>query len=354
MPNQPVGLEGLICSRLLLEWYLYQRLRSWPAFTLKERCQVDAPLVEGHHIQGVTYHDASGHRQSLMADLVVDASGRNTHLPVWLEKLGLPEVPKTVVNSFLGYASRWYRPHEDEVTIKGVILSNKPGVTRLGGVLYPVENNCWVVTLSGVEKDYPTHDEVEFLEFAKSLRSPAIYEAICRATPISPIHCYRRTESQWYHYEKLPAMPTGIVALGDAVCAFNPAYGQGMTVAALGALELGNCLQRSMPDQKNFSHNFHQRLARILETPWLMATGEDFRWPATAGTRPGWVSKRLQGYLDRVLQAANRDSQFQADFIKVAHLVEPPAILFKPRTIWQAITLSPSPAVETTSTTTQS
>jgi 2-polyprenyl-6-methoxyphenol hydroxylase-like FAD-dependent oxidoreductase len=341
MPDQPAGLGGLICSRLLLEWYLHQQLQTFRGFTLTPNCRVEGLLSNAYHVNGITYRDGAKTSHSLAADLVVDASGRDSRLPDWLKTMGYPAVSTTTVNSFLGYASRWYRPNPGAI-IQGIILSNKPGVTRRGGVIYPVENNRWVVTLSGVERDYPTNDEVEFLEFAKSLRSPAIYDALCRATPISPIHCYRRTESRWCHYEKLPSMPKGMVALGDAVCAFNPVYGQGMTAAALGAVELGRCLQQMSPQQSNFTHRFQQRLAQVLKTPWLMSTGEDFRWPATTGERPGWLSQRLQGYIDRVTQAANGDARIQADFIKVAHLAEPPGVLFKPRTFWKALTLHPT------------
>lgn len=128
-----------------------------------------------------------GTLQTLAADLVINASGRNTQLPKWLETLGYPQAPETVINSFLGYASRWYRPNTVGDAIQGVIVSNKPGVTCRGG------------------------------------------------------------------------------------------FGQGMTVAALGALDLGRCLAQTSSLDAGFSHGFQRCLAKVLAPPWLMATGEDFR-----------------------------------------------------------------------------
>jgi hypothetical protein len=64
-----------------------------------------------------------------------------------------------------------------------VTVASKPPDNRRGGVLYPVEGNRWVVTLGGISRDYPPNDEAGFLDFARSLRSPIIYEAIKDAQP---------------------------------------------------------------------------------------------------------------------------------------------------------------------------
>jgi 2-polyprenyl-6-methoxyphenol hydroxylase-like FAD-dependent oxidoreductase len=336
MPQEPCHTQGLICSRLLLEWYLCDRLRQKPGFEIREATQVtglvsaDSPT----RVIGVTLTQA-GNPQTLAADWVVDASGRNSKLADWLVDLGCRRPPATTVNSFLGYASRWYRQPAQGIC-QGIILAAKPGVTRRGGVLYPVEGERCVITLSGIEKDYPPADEAGFLTFADSLRHPCIADAIRACKPISPIQCYRRTDNHWRHYEKLPAMPDGVVALGDAVCAFNPAYGQGMTAAALGATLLDRCLQHP---RSGLALHFQKQLAKTLTPPWLMATSEDLRWQLTTGDRPGWFSQQLQRYFDRVARAANHDPQIQYAFMEVAHLAKPPTHLLRPRTLWKALTL---------------
>jgi 2-polyprenyl-6-methoxyphenol hydroxylase-like FAD-dependent oxidoreductase len=337
MPNHVSNLKGLICSRLLLEWYLRKRLLQMPGFQVQDATTVTGLTTTDDvtRITGVVVV-CDGESSPLPADWIVDASGRNSKLSDWLVKLGFQRPPETTVNSFLGYASRWYR-RPTEVPVEGIIVAAKPGVTRRGGVLYPVEGDRCVITLSGIEKDYPSADDAEFQAFAKSLRDPSIANAIQAWEPISPIQCYRRTENHWHHYEKLPTLPDGIVALGDAVCAFNPVYGQGMTAAALGASLLDRSMQH--PQRRGLGLRFQKQLAQELLSPWLMATSEDFRWEITTGDRPSWFSQQVQRYFDRVARAANNDPYIHCAFIEVAHLAKPPTHLLHPRIAWKALTL---------------
>ncbi|MEM9447300.1 MAG: 2-polyprenyl-6-methoxyphenol hydroxylase-like oxidoreductase [Cyanobacteria bacterium P01_E01_bin.6] len=334
------GLQGLCCTRLLLEWAVRQRLLKNERFNLRPGCLVQGLVYNAQptpRIMGVKLRAGSGEPASadLSADLVVDAMGRQSKLPQWLSVFGYEKPPETKVNSFLGYASRWYRQPAEAIA-QGVIVAAKPGESTRGGVCYPVEGDRWIVTLSGIAGDHPPDDEAGFLAFAQSLRDPIVYNLLKTAEPCSPIHCYRRTENQWRHYEQLSAIPRGIVALGDAVCCFNPVYGQGMTAAAIGAVTLEQCLaQTSSKTHHHWEPTFQHRLAKALDTPWLMATGEDFRWAATEGKRPGWLAQLLQGYFDRVLRLSQTSAKAHRAFIEVAHLVKPPTTLFAPSILWQ-------------------
>ncbi|MFB2838033.1 NAD(P)/FAD-dependent oxidoreductase [Floridanema evergladense] len=177
---------------------------------------------------------------------------------------------ETVINSFLGYASRWYQQTEhSEFDWIGIIISAQPPKQKRGGVIYPVEGNRWVVTLSGIALDYPPTDEAGFLEFARSLQSPIIYETIRNAQPLSEIYGFRATENRLRHYEKLSKYPDGLLAVGDAVCAFNPVYGQGMTVAAIGALTLDECLSRKHSRNYHLSRHYYKQLAQHLQIPYV-------------------------------------------------------------------------------------
>lgn len=336
------GLRGICCSRLLLEWYLRQRLLNNRHFHLRAGCSAQGLLFQPEpspKVAGVLLRTPSGaaDKQAIAADLVVDATGRHSKLPQWLEELGYEKPPETQVNSFLGYASRWYRRPNDVMT-QGVIIAAKPSESTRGGVLYPVESGSWIVTLSGIAGDHPPSDEAGFLDFAQSLRHPMLYDLLQSAEPCSAIHCYRRTENQWRHYEQLSVMPSGIVALGDAVCCFNPVYGQGMTAAALGAMTLQRCLRENQTVQPiQWELRFQRQLAKTLKTPWLMATGEDFRWSTTEGERPGWIARQLQGYFDRIQLCSLSSAETHRAFIEVAHLVKPPSTLFNPSILWQVL-----------------
>src|SRR5207248_1677659 len=83
---------------------------------------------------------------------------------------------------------------------------------------------------------------------------------------------------------KLRHVPDGFVVIGDAVCSFNPVYGQGMTISALEALWLDACLWQQ-PSASGLSRRFHRRTARIVGDAWKLATGEDFQYAATEGRR---------------------------------------------------------------------
>lgn len=358
-------LASRACSRVLLESTIRQRLRAFDTLTLLEGYQVTglcidkaAARVTGIRLKGGDrpFQDPSqGPSQdaaieSLAADLVVDASGRNSPLPDWLQADGFPTPAETRVNSFLGYASRWYRPPTSfqPSDWKGITVAANPGDNPRGGVLYPVEGDeCssqrWIVTLAGIGGDYPPTDDEGFLTYTRHLRDPILYDLLKDAEPISPIYSYRRTENRLRHYDALPSMPDGVVAIGDAVCAFNPVYGQGMTTAALGATVLDRCIAERMATRRHRENRsmaetlrglplpFQKRLAKIVSNPWLMATGEDFRWESTVGGQPPWTSRLTQRYIDQIIALTAHDSETYRAFAQVMHLVEPPTILFHPR-----------------------
>jgi 2-polyprenyl-6-methoxyphenol hydroxylase-like FAD-dependent oxidoreductase len=341
----PSGRTSRNCSRDLLDWTIRRRLAADPRVDFQEGCEVIGLLSERgrSRVTGVRIRRRRGSTSGLLeetlpASLVVDASGRSSRAPEWLEALGIPAPEETTVNAYLGYATRWFCPPPGfRGDWKILMIRSQPPHNSRGGVISQVEGGRWIVGLSGVGKDYPPTDETAFLEFARSLADPILYELIKDAEPVSSIHGYRRTENRLRHYERLPGWPEGFVALGDAVCAFNPVYGQGMTVAALGASALDHCLAAQGIDRPGMARGFQRRLAKINKTPWLMATGEDFRWPITEGSRPGPASHLIHSYMDRVILLAARKPEVQLRFLEVAHLLRPPAELFQPALALQVL-----------------
>jgi 2-polyprenyl-6-methoxyphenol hydroxylase-like FAD-dependent oxidoreductase len=148
-----------------------------------------------------------------------------------------------------------------------------------------------------------------------------------------------RDYPRWRHYEHLRHFPDGIVAIKDAVCVFNPVYGQGMTTAALGAMALDRCLKQKQSKSLNgFPLRFHNQLARILHTPWLMATREDGRWSTTEGAKPRWSERLVQKYVDRVSLLMQDSPTLLTAFAEVVHMVKPPTALFVPSILSQVLT----------------
>ncbi|MBD2564547.1 FAD-dependent monooxygenase [Nostoc linckia FACHB-391] len=338
-------------SRNLLEWIIRRRLATNNRVVFVQAAIVTGLLSNPNKTQvtGVQVRrkfderqDSSPRQTDFTADLVVDASGRNSLAPRWLEAMGYTPPKETVINSFLGYASRLYElPENFQTDWQGALVTAKAPGTRSGG-MFAIEGNRWIVTLAGIGRDYPPTDEAGFLDFARSLRNPIIYEAIKDAQAISPVRAYHRTENRWLHYEKLSRLPSGFVVIGDAVCAFNPVYGQGMTTAALGALTLDESLSKQLSRHADgnlvgLSQSFQKQLSKIIAVPWLMATGEDFRWHTTVGGRPNWMTQLMQYYLDQMLLLAAQSPDIHKLFLEVMHLLKPPSVFLHPSVLRQVL-----------------
>lgn len=355
----PSGITTNGCTRTLLETILRRRLASYSAVEFLEATQVTGLLanLDKSVVTGVRVKDCNGTEAELPAHLVVDASGRNSKAPNWLQTLGYEMPQETVVNSFLGYASRLYEAIGNSASdYKAFYLMPKAPDCPRGGVLYQVERGRWMVSLVGVGRDYPPTDEAGFSNFAQSLSNPEIYQAIKQGKSVSPIYGYRQTENCWRHYERLSRFPDNFIISGDAVCAFNPVYGQGMTVAALGALTLDECLnqqnqRRANLDLTGLAQRFQHQLAKVNRVPWIMATGEDFRWSTTEGKYPGFVTRLMHWYLDRVMQAACNNTGVYKVFIEVAHLLKPPTAFFQPSIVWPVLKSAVSRSRNTSSPT---
>ncbi|GAA3730765.1 hypothetical protein GCM10022225_10770 [Plantactinospora mayteni] len=320
-------------SRELLDWTIRQRLAADGRIRFETAREVVGLLSgeDGGSVAGVELRIRNGgpeiHRCE--ADLVVDASGRGSHSPEWLAALGYGRPAETRIDAGLGYASRRYRlaPGVADGWKNIMVMPKPPQVTR-AGVLYPIENGRWMVTLGGFGGEVPPTDEAGFLEFTRNLRSPLIYEAIRDAEPDGPIHGFRRTANHRRHYETMPRWPEGFLVVGDAACAFNPVYGQGMSVAAQTAVVLGLHLRAH---RGRFGRAAQAAVAGCSATAWTIATGTDLRFSAPGAVRPGRRGRLSYWYLDRASDVADRDAYVLRVLTDVQHLVRPPAALAHPR-----------------------
>src|SRR5215469_5675039 len=339
------GIPSIACSRLLIEWRVRQELTRYEQLHLLERQEVIGLLASSDKtvVIGVRMRERNGAidpqaTTELHANLVVDASGRSSHAPQWLEELGYAVPAETVINAFLGYASRYYAvPLDPQRDWHGVTVQGSPQEKRRGGVILPVEGNHWHVALAGMNKDYPPTQEEAFLEFAKSLPDSILYDAIKAAEPLSPIYGYRRTENRWRHFERMKRLPEGFVVLGDAVCAFNPIYGQGMSVATIGAVSLKKVLERYPHERTGFVHAFQKELARVCALPWQLAAASDSRIAAPVGEKIPWASRVLYRYIDSIISLVPTDRKIRLAFLQLMHLLRPISVLFEPTIVLKVI-----------------
>ncbi|GAB4198065.1 MAG: hypothetical protein Fur006_47430 [Coleofasciculaceae cyanobacterium] len=336
----PSKLEMLCCSRNLLEWHVRRRIAQSANVRFLQEAEVtsllsnaDSSQVVGTRIRKHNLSKLGSQDEVLLyADLVVDASGRNSKTPQWLTALGYTAPQETKVNPFLGYASRIYQSSSEfSDKWKALYLQTAPPTLTRGGGFFPIEGNSWIVTLYGVGKDYPPTDEAGFLDFVRSLRSPMLYDVIKNAEPLSPIFGYHTSGNCLRHYEQMSRWPEGLVVLGDAACTFNPIYGQGMTTAAMSAMALNQCLVEQLwRGNTNLAQRFQKKLAKVIATPWMLATSEDFRVRQTQGGTAGGVIRLMHWYMNGVMRLSTEDTKVCLVLLEVMHMIEQPTALLRP------------------------
>ncbi|HKE74059.1 MAG TPA: tryptophan 7-halogenase [Acidimicrobiales bacterium] len=326
-------------SRDLIEFAVRRRVLATRGISLRSGVEVAGLAVDTHRVIGVDLRARGGRpgdrTERLAADLVVDASGRRSPAPDWLDAAGYGRPHETLIDAELGYASRIYRRTGEDVVpgFKAIFLQARPPHTTRMGVGFPIEGERWMLTLAGTNADFPPTDEEGFAAFARSLRAPHIADAIAGMTPVSPIAGYRRTANRRRHYEDM-RLPDGFVALGDSACAFNPVYGQGMSAAALTA----EAVERTLADHRarhqgrlvGATRPMQKAVAKANAGAWTVATGEDLRYPQTRGGSSSTADRLVRRYLDRVVAAAATDTVVQSAFYDVIALLAEPTSLLRP------------------------
>jgi 2-polyprenyl-6-methoxyphenol hydroxylase-like FAD-dependent oxidoreductase len=344
-PRFKSGMEFYCQSRPFLEWKIRNRVAATSGVEILEGAEAKSFLTDASRsrVTGVMVARKSDadRGEALAADLVVDASGRGSRTPAWLSALGVPAPEESVIKVDIGYATALVRPPPDPARDwKALFVYMRPPQTRLG-VIVPVENGMWMVTLVGWFGDHPPGDRQGFVEFTRSLPTLELYEAIKDAEISSPIAIHKFPSNRRRHYERLARFPDGLAVVGDALTSFNPIYGQGMSTAALGAATLDACLRAQAAlggGLSGFSRRFQKRLARLIDVPWMTVTGEDFRYAQAEGRRPVWI-QALNWYTGRVYRLAQQDERVSRRFLQVMHLMKHPAVLFEPYVLRRVLTL---------------
>jgi 2-polyprenyl-6-methoxyphenol hydroxylase-like FAD-dependent oxidoreductase len=330
-PKSQSDLILLLVGRPLLEAQVRKHLLSLPNIKVIENRHVMGLLTTPDHtrIVGVnlSHQTDVSSEEALNADLVVDATGRRSVSPAWLEKLGYEKPHEEQVRMDIGYTTRIYRrrPEHLQGDLSTIISPSLPNWR--GGVIFAQEGDRWIVSIAGYLGDYAPTDEKGFLEFAKSMPTQEIYEVIKDAEPLSEALLYKVPTSQRRHYERMARFPDNYLVFGDAICSFNPIYGQGMTVAALESLCLQNCLATG---SQNLARRFFKEAAKVVDIPWSVAVGSDLRIPQVEGTRSLMV-RFFNWYISKLYVAAPRDRVVVMAFLQVMNLMASPKSLMHPR-----------------------
>ena len=320
----PSGLIGLLMSRPFLEAFVRERVRAIPNIRIRHRQDVCGLMAspDNARVQGVLLPT-----QALPADLVVDASGRGSQSPQWLEAMGYPKPVEDRVTVGIAYATRYFRRSPDDLGGDTAIIVPSTLSGKRGGVALAQEGCRWTVTLLSHFGQSAPADLPGFIEFARTLAAPFIYEIVRRAEPLGEAALLKFPASVRRRYEKLDRFPEGYLVMGDAISSFNPIYGQGMTAAALQAVELRSTLAQGTA---RLALRFFARASKVIDTPWSMAVGNDLRMPETVGPRT-FALKVVNAYLAKLHRAAHRDPAVALAFHRVGNLLAPPPSLMHPR-----------------------
>jgi 2-polyprenyl-6-methoxyphenol hydroxylase-like FAD-dependent oxidoreductase len=326
------GLTALSASRPLIEGAIRDRVLALP----------NVSVLDGHDIVGLRatkkldrivsalvtslYGDAS---QILPADLVVDATGRGSRTPRWIAELGYPPPQEDRVMIDLGYATRVFECPPgalgDDIV---VTIARFPGQTR-GGVMQRLEGGRALVTLIGVLGERPPTNLQSFTEYAHSLAAPDIFDFVRNAVPVGDPTTFRVPTYVRRRYEQLTEFPAGLLVIGDAVCAFNPVYAQGMSVAAASAAALRDEVGRDGgPD----AGRYFAAVSRLLDAPWGIAVGGDM---ALSGVRGPALPKSplTPQYMATLQRTAAEDAEVATALVRVNALIDPPPALLRPELV---------------------
>jgi len=327
-PQRDLGWDNYAMSRALVERTVRRQVEGPASIELRQECRVEALVIsaDGGRVIGVRCADATKRTELLSADLVIDASGRGALTLDTLRALGRPLPEQTTIGVDLMYASAIFAIPDDAPTDwKGVFTFAGIGHASRGSLMLPLEGRRWICTVGGRHGDNPPGDEAGFIAYAKGLRTQTVYDAIRHAKRLGGIARFGFPESVYRHYERLAEFPRGLVPIGDAICRFNPVYGQGMSVAAQEARELGRLLDRlgSEPDPlAGLAPAFFQAAAILIHTPWAGAAVPDFVHPDTRGERPENFEQTLKFGMG-LSKLAARDPAVHKLTAEVQNLLKP-------------------------------
>jgi 2-polyprenyl-6-methoxyphenol hydroxylase-like FAD-dependent oxidoreductase len=335
-PQRDLGLLTYSMSRPLIELVVRQRVQQHPNVALRQRCRVRDFVAssDGTAVTAVRCENAGGNSETIPADLIVDASGRGNLTIDLLEAIGQPRPEETVIGVDFGYATAIFAIPDDASSNWKAMATLPQAPESRGALMFPLEGGVsWIVSLAGRYRDKPPGDANGFLDFARQLRTPTLYNAIRRAKRLGEVTRFGFPASMWRHFERLKSFPRGLLPFGDAICRFNPVYGQGMSVAALEGLLLRRILgSRGDDPLDGLALAFFGGACGVIETPWMQAAIPDFALPETEGERPPELDRVLK-FGSALNRLAAQDPTVHKLMIEVRHLLKPSSELRDPELV---------------------
>lgn len=341
-PRRDLGFDYLSMTRPLLEFVVRRLIEKQSNIALISHCRVTQFLESADRtaVTGIRYDDTDGRGTELAADFIVDASSRGTLTLELLDRVGLPRPEERQIGIDLHYATAMFRISSTAPPDWRAVLHRPSAQSGRGGLLVPVENDCWQVNLTHMHRGTVPENVGDFIAFARTLRTRTIYDAIKDAVPIGPIYRFVFPCSIRRRFETLERFPDHLLPLGDAICRFNPAFGQGMSVAAQEAGALRQLIEARMSNTdplKGLARPFFAAVQDFLAAPWATAES-DFIDEKTRGQRPNDFNERLN-FNSALLRLASEDATVHQIMSAVTHLVKPFSALRDPQIVGRVTAL---------------
>ncbi|GLE50460.1 FAD-dependent oxidoreductase [Mycobacterium montefiorense] len=330
----PAALTLHMASRPFMEYQLRRRVKALPNVNILDGHDVSELLTTGDIVNGVRIiRRYNGFLTTIDADLVVDAMGRAARTPALLSRLGFERPTENRMAARYSYASQQLSMPMGSISQRLVMFN--PGDGRPGGLLLANEHDTWMLAIGQLtETGEPPTDYDAMLALAAPFLPADLMDGLRQAHPIGEAVTYQHTAAVWRRYDQLSRFPSGLVVLGDALCAPDPTYGQGMTIAALEALTLRDCL---LSGDAALAQRYFGATARYIGAMWAANRA---RSRATSPVRDRSSGRaRLQGWVTRAaLNAAAHDAVLTERFFRVSNFIDPPSRLqdpaLLPRIVW--------------------
>ncbi|WP_253851680.1 NAD(P)/FAD-dependent oxidoreductase [Mycobacterium sp. 1423905.2] len=328
--TDPRPLAAYQASRPFIELHLRRRVAALAGVAILDNHAVTEPLISADTVIGARIiNQANAITSAVDADLVVDTTGRASRTHAFLESQGYGPVPHDRTPAMWGYSSHLMRIPAGRLNKRMVFVNQ--GTSAPGAVLMAYEDDTWMLATSrSVKCGAPPRSFTEMLEITDQILPRAISMVLRDATPVGEIAISRATAGRWRRYDRMPRLPKGLLILGDALCTLNPLYGQGMTMAALHALALRDCLAAGETD---VAGRFYRTAAEHIAPVWTMNRASDR--PAAPNSA---LRARMRSWMIRAaLAAATNNIVVAEQLMRVRGLIDPPARLQDPALLLQIL-----------------
>jgi 2-polyprenyl-6-methoxyphenol hydroxylase-like FAD-dependent oxidoreductase len=214
------------------------------------------------HVAGVRTSDG----EEIRADLVIDATGRQSRSPQWLAAIGAGQPYEEQEDCGFTYYTRYF---------SGTIPQRRAGALMpLGSIsllTLPGDNDTWSVTIFAATGDQPLktlrHDE----QWTRVIRACPLHAHWLEGHPDTPVLAMSGIADRYRRFvvDDVPIV-TGFVAVADAWACTNPSAGRGLTVGFLQALRLRDAVRAASGDPRALVEDFDRRTEAEI-TPWYRA-----------------------------------------------------------------------------------